>query len=95
MKFYGDRVFFVLILHVKWYNINMKKYTFELLETTIPDFREKDYIFPAVSISDAIQKFARKHDLEPPAYWDEPTFNPYIEITFKNKVGSIRYKIYW
>ncbi|GAA0372276.1 hypothetical protein [Bacillus horti] len=73
----------------------MKKYRFELLETDISLFIEKDHVILAGSLEDAIQKFVRKHDLEAPAYWDEPSFDTFIELTFKSAQGSVKYKITW
>jgi hypothetical protein len=73
----------------------MKKYIFHLIEATIPYFREKDHVIPAHSLTDAIQKFIRKHELEAPAYWDEPTFDTNIELTFKNEYGKVKYYIQW
>jgi hypothetical protein len=73
----------------------LKKYKFELLQTDISGFIEIDHVIPAHSLSDAIQKFIRKHGLEAPAYWDEPFFDKHIELTFKNKHGSVRYHVSW
>jgi hypothetical protein len=75
--------------------IILKKYRFELLETNIPAFVEKDHIILASSFTDAIQKFGRKHDLEAPAYWDEPSFETHIEINFRSTYGIIKYHISW
>lgn len=73
----------------------MIKYTFEQLRCSIPLFREKDHIIQAVSLTDAITKFARKHELEAPAYWDEPSFDRNIELTFKRGQGTVTYHIQW
>jgi hypothetical protein len=73
----------------------MKHYRFELIETDIDHFEEKDHIIPAHSLEKAVEKFIRKHDLEPPAYWDEPSFETEIELTFKEHRGKVTYKIYW
>lgn len=73
----------------------MKKYTFELLEHSIPGFRERDHIIPAESLTDAIRKFTRKHELEAPAYWDEPFFETFIEMRFTCADGAIHYRIQW
>lgn len=70
-------------------------YRFELLEKSMPQFKEKDHMIPASSLTDAIQKFARKHDLEAPAYWDEPSFETQIELIFTNEYGRVRYLITW
>lgn len=74
----------------------MIHYTFELLETNVTKFEEKDHVIPANSLTDAMQKFVRKHDMTMPAYWDEPTFDKDIEITFKDlHEGVYRYLIHW
>jgi hypothetical protein len=73
----------------------LKKYKFDQLHNTITGFREKDHIILAHSLTDAIAKFIRKHDLEAPAYWDEPAYDRNIELTFKNIHGSIKYQISW
>ncbi len=73
----------------------MKKYIFHLKEVTIPQYREKDHIIPAHSLTDAIQKFVRKHELDAPAYWDEPSFDTNIELTFKHETGIVKYEIHW
>lgn len=73
----------------------MKKYKFILKQCTIRGFAEKDHIIPAHSLEDAVQKFIRKHDLEAPAYWDEPFFDQEIEMTFKNEYGEVLYHISW
>lgn len=73
----------------------MRNFRFEMLYNHIPEFREKDHIIPAVSIEDAIHKFARKHDLDTPAYWDEPTFDKIMELSFKRGQDEIRYRITW
>lgn len=73
----------------------MKKYKFDLLQSTIKGFKEIDHIIPANSLTDAIQKFIRKHDLEAPAYWDEPSFDKNIEMTFKSDRGDVKYLISW
>lgn len=73
----------------------MKKYHFELIENNLPLFKEKDHIILAISLTDAIQKFVRKHDLEAPAYWDEPSFDTNLELIFKNNQGNVRYLITW
>lgn len=73
----------------------MKKYRFELLKTTIHPFEEKDHIIVANSLADAIQKFVRKHELEAPAYWDEPMFDSDIELTFKRNNDTVTYLISW
>jgi hypothetical protein len=71
------------------------KYRFERLYTDIPKFEEKDHIILANSLTDAIQKFVRKHDLEEPAYWDEPSFEKEIELYFKASQGILSYHISW
>lgn len=73
----------------------MRHFRFELLYNHIPDFREKDHVIPAGSLADAVQKFARKHDLDAPAYWDEPTFDKVIDLSFKQGSYEIRYRITW
>lgn len=73
----------------------MKKYKFDLLDTTISNFKEKDHIIPAQSLADAVRKFVRKHELQAPAYWDEPSFDREMELTFKSKYGVITYRISW
>lgn len=73
----------------------MKKYTFHLIRSDSHDFEEKDHVIPATSLEDAIRKFERKHDVEAPAYWDEPTFDTSMEVTFRDKAGKIVYLISW
>ncbi|RKD24395.1 hypothetical protein BEP19_08365 [Ammoniphilus oxalaticus] len=73
----------------------MKKYRFLLIRSDHPDFEEKDHIIPAETLDDAIRKFERKHDVEGPAYWDEPFFDKEMEITFKGRSGYVFYKISW
>lgn len=71
------------------------KYRFEIMQSDIQGFVEKDHVILAISLSDAIQKFVRKHDLEAPAYWDEPSFETHIEVSFKKTHGRVRYHISW
>lgn len=73
----------------------MTKYRFDLVESTIAGFKERDHIIPAQSLADAVQKFIRKHELEAPAYWDEPFFDKTIDLTFKNESGNVKYRISW
>lgn len=73
----------------------VRKYYFELLEANIPNIRQKSDVIPADSITGAIRKFARKYELEPPAYWDEPAFDQFIEISFKRQENVYRYHITW
>jgi len=73
----------------------LKKYKFELSESTIPEFIELDHIILANSLENAIEKFSRKHQLEPPAYWDEPFFDTHIDLIFTNKRGKIVYSVSW
>ncbi len=73
----------------------MKKFTFHLIQSDNLDFEEKDHVIPAESLEDAIRKFERKHDVEAPAYWDEPSFETSMEISFKDAVGKIVYLITW
>ena len=73
----------------------MRKYRFQLIESNHPYFEEKDHIILAESLDDAIRKFERKHDLESPAYWDEPAFDTVIEIVFKDHAGKVTYEISW
>ncbi len=73
----------------------MRKYTFDLLHSTISNFKEKDRIIPAQSLDDAIRKFAKKHGLEMPAYWDEPSFDTQMELAFKSNLGDVKYLICW
>jgi hypothetical protein len=73
----------------------LKNYRFELIESDIVNFVEKDHVIPAYTLTDALHKFVRKHDLEAPAYWDEPSFETHIEITFKSTNGRIKYHISW
>jgi hypothetical protein len=58
-------------------------------------FREKDHIILASSLTDATQKFIRKHELEAPAYWDEPSYDRFIELTFTSDYGAVKYHISW
>ncbi|WP_025027064.1 hypothetical protein [Caldalkalibacillus mannanilyticus] len=73
----------------------MKKYTFTLLHSTIIGFKEIDHIILASSLTDAIEKFTRKHNLEAPAYWDEPSFDTFIEMIFSIRDEKITYQISW
>lgn len=73
----------------------MKKFTFHLIQTDSLSFEEKDHVILADSLEDAIRKFERKHDVEAPAYWDEPSFDTSIEVAFKDKEGKIVYLITW
>ncbi len=73
----------------------MKKYSFDLLETGIRGIKEKNHLIPAHSLEDAIGKFSRKYDLEAPAYWDEPSYDRFIELTFKSSKGTLKYQISW
>ncbi|MEX2414939.1 MAG: hypothetical protein WD424_02250 [Paenibacillaceae bacterium] len=73
----------------------MRKYKFDLIQCTITGYREKDHIILASSLTDAIQKFIRKHELEAPAYWDEPSYDRYIELTFTSAYGAVNYLISW
>ena len=73
----------------------LRKYKFDLIDCTIIGFREKDHIILASSVTDAVQKFIRKHELEAPAYWDEPSYDLNIELTFTNAYGVIKYDISW
>ncbi len=74
----------------------MKKYKFDLQQSTIRNFTEKDHIIEAYTLTGALEKFARKHDLELPAYWDEPHFDKNIELIFKGSpLGEVKYYISW
>lgn len=71
------------------------KYHFELIRATIPEYKELAHIIHASSLTDAMQKFTRKHQLEMPAYWDEPTYDRQIDIAFKHASGEAVYAITW
>ncbi len=73
----------------------MIRYKFHLVESENPNFEEKDHIIFADTLAGAIEKFERKHDIEAPAYWDEPAFERSIEVMFRDKVGLVRYLISW
>ena len=73
----------------------LRKYRFDLMQLTIQGFVEKDFIILANSLEDAIIKFTRKHHLEAPAYWDEPSYDRNIELTFGSQYGSVKYHISW
>lgn len=73
----------------------MRNYRFQLIESNHPYFEEKDHIILAESLDDAIRKFERKHDIEAPAYWDEPSFDREINIIFKDPAGNVTYEISW
>jgi hypothetical protein len=73
----------------------MRNYRFELLHNEIPGFVEKDHIIPAHSLEDALRKFTRKHEIEPPAYWDEPVYDKNMELSFKRDGAAVRYRISW
>ena len=66
----------------------MRKYHFNLLQSNITGFLEKDHIIPATSLEDAVRKFTRKHELEAPAYWDEPFFDKNIELILKQIIDK-------
>jgi hypothetical protein len=73
----------------------LKKYRFELIHTDIPNFQEKDHVIVANSLDDAIHKFVRKHEVEAPVYWDEPSYDKHIELYFKSSHGTLHYQINW
>lgn len=73
----------------------MRRYRFDLLHNEITDFVEIDHIIRAHSLEDAVQKFTRKHEIEAPAYWDEPAFDTTMELTFKRGHEAVRYRISW
>jgi len=73
----------------------LRKYHFELIRSTIPEYKELAHIIHASSLADAVQKFTRKHRLDAPAYWDEPAFDTFMEMIFKDNRGSVSYKISW
>lgn len=73
----------------------MTKYSFQVIESAIPGFSGTSDVILAASLSKAIEKWSRKHSLEAPAYWDEPSFERWIELNFKNKTGILRCKIIW
>jgi hypothetical protein len=73
----------------------MRKYRFDLIHNEIPGFVEIDHIIPAHSLEDALQKFTRKHEIELPAYWDEPAFDKNMEVSFKRNGASVRYRVSW
>ncbi|WP_134701672.1 hypothetical protein [Ammoniphilus sp. YIM 78166] len=73
----------------------MTRYKFHLVESQSPHFEEKDHIIFAETLAGAIEKFERKHDIEAPAYLDEPTFDRSIEVMFKDDTGLVRYLISW
>jgi len=71
------------------------RYRFDLQRATIPDYQELTHIIHAWSLEDAVIKFTRKHRLEAPAYWDEPTFDRFIEMRFSSGRGDVWYIINW
>lgn len=75
--------------------IPLRRYRFHLLHSTIHEFREIDHVYEAHTFADAVRKFGRKHELEPPAYWDEPSFEREMELTFKGPYGEVKYRITW
>lgn len=73
----------------------MRKYRFTLLQA---DFSPPPALAPVIhaeSLADAAGKFARKHGLEMPAYWDEPAYDREMEMTFTHAKGSLRCRIDW
>lgn len=73
----------------------MIKYRFDMIEQRMAVFVEKDHIIQGHSLADAVTKFCRKHGLEAPAYWDEPSYDTFIDLTFTGANGSVRYRISW
>lgn len=73
----------------------MRKYHFDLQRATIPEYRELAHIIHAWSLDDAVRKFTRKHGLEAPAYWDEPSFDNQMDMVFKHERGDAWYSISW
>ena len=73
----------------------MGKYHFQLQRTTIMEYKELAHVIHANSLADAVQKFIRKHGLEAPAYWDEPTFDRSMEMRFRSSKGDVWYAISW
>lgn len=73
----------------------MKRYQFEFIKAENPEFFEKDHIIFAHSLSEAIEKFEKKHKIVAPAYLDFPSFETFMEVEFKDDIGYITYKILW
>jgi hypothetical protein len=73
----------------------MKRYFFELLKADHPNFEEKGHVIFSDTLEKAVQKFERMHDVDAPAYWDEPHYDTWIEMDFKDEQGMIRYRITW
>ena len=71
------------------------KYQFDFIRTTIPEYKELAHIIHASSLTDALLKFTRKHQLEMPAYWDEPAYDRQIDMAFKHAKGDVWYSISW
>jgi len=76
-------------------HLSMRKYRFDLLFNEIPGFVEKDHIIPAHSLEDAMRKFTRKHEIDLPPYWDEPSYDKSMEVSFKREGATVRYRISW
>ena len=73
----------------------LHKYEVTLLRSNLPHIVEPSFIIHAQSLADAIGKFARKHRLEAPAYWDEPLYDKEMELIFTRKTGSVSCMIRW
>lgn len=73
----------------------MRKYQFVLLQADFSPVPALAPVIHAESLADAAGKFARKHGLDMPAYWDEPAFEREIDMTFKHAKGSVRCRIAW
>lgn len=73
----------------------MRKYRFELLESDLSPLPDLAPVIHAESLADAAGKFARKHGLAMPAYWDEPSFERQMDMIFRHDKGSVRCRIFW
>lgn len=73
----------------------MNKYVFRLVSPSHVPGIDNNQIVPAHTLDEAILKFSRKHELEAPAYWDEPFFDRHIDVQFKAGRNAYRYQITW
>lgn len=73
----------------------MRKYRFQPIQADFSPLPEFAPVIHAASLADAAEKFARKHGLALPAYWDEPSFEREMEMTFRHAKGSVRIRIVW
>lgn len=73
----------------------MRKYRFELVDADFSPVPPLAPVIHAASVADAAAKFARKHGLDMPAWWDEPSFEREMDMVFTHAKGSVRCRITW